>query len=275
MKKKILIFILLFISLQTHISAQSPKKYYSENKKHKFYFYWGYNRAAFLKSDIHFIGENHDITLYDVVAKDRPTPFAFKEYFAITKISIPQYDYRVGYYLTPNLGISVGLDHMKYVVKDNQIVKISGTIDSKASQKYAGVYDKKDIELTEDFLRYEHTDGLNLISLDIERLYPIGSAFKNKLRLNAQVGGGGGIVVPRTDARLFGRGANNPFHIAGWGIDAKTGLKLDLFKHFFLQTEVRTGFINLNDVLILHTESQRARQNIIFGEWYMLGGWYF
>jgi hypothetical protein len=210
-----------------------------------------------------------------VKAKERPTPFSVKGYFALKNLSIPQYNYRIGYYLTSNLGISVGLDHMKYVVTKLQTVKISGTIGEKASAKYAGVYEQKEMVLNTDFLVFEHTDGLNLLSVDVEKLYPMKAFAKNRFRLNGQIGGGGGIVIPRTDARLFERGANNPFHLAGWGTNVKAGLKLDILKHFFLQTEIRTGFIRLSDILISHPETQRAKQNIIFGQWYMLGGWYF
>ncbi len=276
--KKIVSFLLFFVFFLLLAKAQTltpTKKYYSENKQHKVYFYWGYNRCAFLKSDIHFIGPDHDFTLHKVKAKERPTPFSVKGYFALKNLSIPQYNYRIGYYFTSNLGISVGLDHMKYVVTKQQTLQISGRIDEKASPKYAGIYDHKEMELNTDFLVLEHTDGLNLLSVDVEKLYPMRAFAKNRLRLNGQIGGGGGIVIPRTDARLFERGANNPFHLAGWGTNVKAGLKLDILKHFFLQTEIRTGFIRLNDILILHTESQRAKQNIFFGEWYMLGGWYF
>ncbi len=251
------------------------KKYYSETKKHKFYFYWGYNHCAFLKSDLHFAGPLYDFTLYQVVAKERPTPFSLKNYFAIEHLSIPQYDYRIGYFLNEKIGISIGLDHMKYVVEQNQIAQISGTIDARASTKYAGSYDKKDVKLADDFLVFEHTDGLNLLSLDVERLYRIKSFAKNRLRLNAQVGGGGGLCIPRTDSHVFGDGLNNNFHVAGWGIDAKAGFKLDILKHFFLQTEIRTGFIQLNDILLHNEQPQRAKQNITFGEWYVVGGWWF
>jgi hypothetical protein len=278
MKKSIvillsLVFCINFAKAQT--TNANEKHYYSESKKHKIFFYWGYNRCAFLKSDIHFKGPVYDFKLEDVSAKDRPTPFTLKNYFTITEITIPQYDYRIGYHINEKYAISIGIDHMKYVVVQNQTAKLSGTIDKLASEKYVGVYDQKEIVVTDDFLRFEHTDGLNLVSLDLERSMKLTSFSKNRFRLNAQFGAGAGPCVPRTDAKVFGDRLNNNFHVAGWGLDAKAGLKLDILNHFFLQTEFRGGHIFLNDILIHNEQPQRANQNITFGEWYFVGGWMF
>ncbi len=164
---------------------------------------------------------------------------------------------------------------MKYVVAHQQTVKITGEIKKEISTTYAGTYLEKDIEIVPEFLGFEHTDGLNLLSLDLERLYSLHSFAKNKLRLSGQLGIGAGIVIPRTDARVMGFGLNNRFHRAGWGVSTKFGLKLDILKHFFLQTEFRTGFIALNDILISNDAPDRAKQNIVFGQWNLVGGWYF
>lgn len=277
--KKIFIFSTFLLFLIPYIYGQNEpmalKKYYSESKKHKFYFLWGYNRAAFAKSDISFISPNYNFTLAGVRAKDRPTPFTLPNYFKLQNLSIPQYNYRIGFFLNKNTSISLGLDHLKYVVSQQQTVKISGEIKKEISSAYAGVYSEKDIAIVPEFLKFEHTDGLNLLSLDIERLYSVRSFVKNKLRLNGQLGAGIGPVIPRTDSRVMGFGLNNRFHHAGWGFSTKIGLKLDVLKHFFLQTEFRTGFITLNDILISNDAPDRAKQNIVFGEWNLVGGWYF
>jgi hypothetical protein len=52
------------------------------------------------------------------------------------------------------------MDHMKYVVEQNQVVQIDGTI-SKMESPYHGEYQDDDIMIVEDFLQFEHTDGLN------------------------------------------------------------------------------------------------------------------
>ena len=61
-----------------------PKHWLDLNDKfyqYRAYVYWGYNRSFFTNSDIHFHGNGYDITVYNVVAKDRPEKFSFKNYF--------------------------------------------------------------------------------------------------------------------------------------------------------------------------------------------------
>ena len=121
----------LFFLLPQTASSQNPAAGHrfswfaqpdSGSRFQRFFFYWGYNRATFAKSDIHFSGPDYDFTLFDVVAKDRPTKFNFKTYFSPTSITIPQYDYRFGFFLTRHFAISIGMDHMKYVVTNDQTV---------------------------------------------------------------------------------------------------------------------------------------------------------
>ena len=286
--KTVFIFLFLSFTLKAQISTDTLKKLppldvnpigqyqYSESvKKGRFFFYWGYNRANFKNSNIHFKGPHYKFTLFDVKAKDRPTAFNIETYFGPTTIWIPQYNYRIGYYFSPHWGISLGLDHMKYVVNYDQTVNITGSIDSVASKKYAGNYTNQAVALTEDFLRYEHTDGLNLLSLDAEYVLPLTQMWKGRLRLVAQAGGGAGAVIPRTDSHVFGDGLNNHFHLSGWGVSAKASLKMDILKRLFVQVQGRAGYINLSDILLHNEQPQRASQNISFGQYNVVAGVYF
>ncbi len=232
----------------------------------RFYFYWGYNRATFAKSDIHFSGPEYDFTLFNVEAKDRPTKFSFKTYFGPTTISIPQYDYRLGFFLTRHFAISLGVDHLKYVMVNDQTVWMSGVISKEASPRYAGNYLQKPIRLTEDFLRFEHTDGLNLVNLDLEYHLPVLQLARPNLALHLLVGLGGIWVVPRTDVHVFGYGLNNKFHLAGYSLAGKAGLRLYVLKRLFLMAETKVGYITLPDILLYNDQPQRASQNILFWE---------
>src|SRR6266496_3589729 len=69
----------------------------------RLYFYWGYNREIFSKTDIHFHGKGYDFTIYGATAHNRPTPFTFNDYANPGRITIPQYNFHVGYYLKHNI----------------------------------------------------------------------------------------------------------------------------------------------------------------------------
>ena len=274
--KSLLLPILLLLSFICNArtdstSAPSPKP----GRKGSFSFYWGYNRAKFSSSDIHFHGPDYDFTLYDVKASDRPSPFTLKGYFSPSRIWIPQYNFRLGYFLTNNFHISFGMDHMKYVVDHDQQVLISGVVAAEASPRYAGTYLNDTVTLTRDFLTFEHTDGLNLASFEFEYLQPIKKFFRGNIGINANFGAGGVWMITRTDVRVFEDGINNDFHIAGFTMSAKAGLRVDIWKYFFVSGDVKAGYVHLPWVLIKNSAPEGADHNFTFMEYTFNVGGYF
>ena len=85
-------------------------------KTRKFFVYWGWNRDAYTDSDIRFHGNSYDFKLSKVVAHDRQTPLGLDPYLAPGSVTIPQTNCRIGYFLNDHWSISIGLDHMKYVM---------------------------------------------------------------------------------------------------------------------------------------------------------------
>lgn len=258
-------FLLLFFLIYTSGVAQTTAEYPS--KKGQLYFFWGWNRAYYSHSDIHFKGENYDFTLKNVVAKDRQTPIGADPYLQPGKITIPQTNFRIGYYLNDHYEISIGDDHMKYVVAQNQKVKIDGYI-SNTGTAYDGNYADQDINLYNDFLKYEHTDGLNYINIEIRRTDNFSHLFKIKpdaaIQLYSLAGIGTGVLFPRTNCTLLNNARNDEFHVAGYGFAPVAGLNITFFKRIFLQGELKGGFINLPDVRTTSSESDKAKQHFFF-----------
>lgn len=241
------------------ISAQEK----STSRKGQLYFYWGWNRNFYSNSDIHFIGNNYDFTLYDVKAKDLPRHFNFENYFSPGNITIPQYNFRIGYYLSHHYDISVGSDHMKYVVRNFQNVLISGYIKSTGTI-YNGNFNKNVINLSKDFLELEHTDGLNYANIEIRRSDLIFQ--KRFFALESRFGVGTGILYPRTYSVLLGMPTHDEFHLSGFGLGVVGGIHLGFFKHFFIQFESKLGYINMPDILTTEQSSDKASQSFYFSQ---------
>ncbi|MDB4107627.1 hypothetical protein N9595_04100 [Bacteroidia bacterium] len=91
-------------------------------------------------------GENYDFTLRDVVAKDKPAEFDINTYFNPENVTILQYNFRIGYYFRDKYHISLGVDHMKYVVQPNQVVKIDGEINDPGN-RFNGTYTNEDLKI--------------------------------------------------------------------------------------------------------------------------------
>ncbi|MCO5273452.1 MAG: hypothetical protein M9900_00865 [Flavobacteriales bacterium] len=232
--------------------------------RHRVFLQWGYNRAQFSTSDIRFTGPGYDFTLNSVVAKDRPEPFSLNGYFNPKYLWIPQYNYRAGWFPSERWSISIGLDHMKYVMVRGQQVAYTGHLgDDGNGRQYAG---SGQLDLTPDLLTYEHTDGLNLLSVELDHYLRLWHSGNGLHALYFTPGLFAGPVIPRTDVRLFGEGLNNRFHLAGYGIGAQAGIFALVHDRIFVRARVHAGFINLPDVLTTGTADERAKQHFYFIE---------
>ena len=262
-QKKLLVLFLMVLSLS--INAQENQKKKVTNKG-KFFAYWGWNWASYSDSNIRFKGENYDFSLQDVKARDTPSAFTFKKYFGITNLTKPQTNARIGYFFKENYTISLGVDHMKYVVNNDQFVAIDGTINI-GNTTYDGVYNGEQIQLTEDFLRLEHTDGLNYVNIQLYRFDDVSSWFgldSESFQINITEGFGAGILYPKTDTSLLGLDRHDDYHISGYGLSAGFGLNLTFLKHFFIQADLKGGYINMPDVKISTNAADSASQDFFF-----------
>jgi len=234
--------------------------------KGELYLQWGYNWSAYSASDLHFQGEGYDFTLNDVTAEDRPTPFSFGTYLKPSRMTIPQYDGRIGYFIGDRTSLSVGVTHLKYVVQQMQGTTITGYIDDSVSSEYGGIYDNTLIQLDYDFLMYEHTDGLNYANVEIETMVPIWENGGRSLGLYATIAVGAGLVTPVTDVTLFGDQRSDKFYFAGLGLNTKTGLKFEFLKRLYLQYFISVGWLNLSGIPTRSEGADTADQSIFYIE---------
>lgn len=263
---RILFFLpIYFLALNILTAQETTPKRYTEHNKGKFYIYWGGNRENFTKSDIHFWGKDYDFTLYDVEAHDKPKGWHV-DYVNPTRMTIPQTNFRMGYFINDHYNISLGVDHMKYVMYQDKVVNYTGNYPNRGSYGEAVANDQ--ILLTEAFLTYEHTDGLNYVNTEFCRVDDISKilGIKNtdKFQVNLTEGLGAGVLYPKTNAKLLGKERHDDFHISGYGLSAKAGINLTFFKYFFIQGELKGGYINMPDVRTSFDSADRASQHFSF-----------
>lgn len=254
-------YITFFITIFCARFAFSQSPVNQRNQKGKIYAYWGWSNEWYTKSNITFTGKDYHFTLEKTVAKDRQSPFDFDTYFNPGNVTIPQYNFRLGYFISDKWNISIGIDHMKYVMQQNQTVKVTGEI-ANSYTPYNGVYNHTDIALTPDFLKFEHTDGLNY--LNSEMRYFSSLATWNKVQIHYLAGAGIGALVPRTNTTLLNKERYDEFHLAGYGIGAVAGLNITFYKYFFIQTELKSGFINMPDIRTTKFIEDKAKQHFYF-----------
>lgn len=270
---RIIFFLSLsFISIQ--LPAQVETTFATRHSKGEFYAYWGWNADWYSRSDIRFHGNNYDFSLTKVVAHDRQTPLGLDSYLSPGRVTIPQTNFRIGYFLTDHWSISLGLDHMKYVMDQGQTVPITGFIQN-SNTPYDGFYNQNPIQLTEDFLQFEHTDGLNYINIEIRRhdnLLSLRRFHLPDIDFNLIEGFGIGALLPKSNTTLLMNQRYDEFHLAGYGLGGFIGLNITFFKYFFIQGELKGGYINMPDIRTTEFKPDRASQHFLFLESNLLLG---
>ena len=262
--KKILFVIALITSFSTFGQDVTNIKYTSTNKG-KFFVYWGGNRETYSKSDITFTGKDYNFTLENVPAHDKPKGWHI-DYFNPARMTIPQTNFKLGYFISDHYNISIGVDHMKYVMHQNVPVTISGSYPNAGN--YGETLPNSQVLLTEEFLTFEHTDGLNYINTEIARFDDVSKLLHlpntDKFQVNTVVGAGFGLLYPKTNAKVFNKPRHDDFHVSGWGTGVKAGLNFTFFKHFFIQTELKGGYINMQDIRTTGSTNDKASQDFLF-----------
>ena len=246
----------------TPYKAEKKEKPLPLSNKGQVFVFYGWNRGAYSNSDIHFSGNGYDFQLNNVSARDKPTKFGIV-YFDPSWFTVTQYNFRLGYFIKDNLALVLGIDHMKYVMKQDQTVDFRGNI---SDPKYATMVQNGQVNLSDgEFLTFEHTDGLNYENLGLEKYKNL--IHKKNIDLVWSYGAGLGFMFPKSNVKLFGNDRSDRFHVAGMGTDLRSSLNMVFWKNWIIRAEAKAGYINMWDIkTTLNNKPDKARQDFVFGE---------
>jgi hypothetical protein len=257
-----------FFSLPTLSFAQSNET--GPKGKPKWSVSWGWNWEGYSKSDIHFSGSDHNFTLKNVSAKDKQDALSLNtivtKWLNPAKMTLPQTNTRVAYQLNADTAIALNLDHMKYVVSDGQTVNASGYY---GSTTYAAGATQL---LNPSFMHFEHTDGLNVVTLEYEKQYPL--AGYQGARAFWLVGAG--VVVPKSNVtmNMVGQTRTDKYHLAGYAVNGAVGLEKDFATDLFIRSTAKFGHVNMNDV-VTSARGDKASHRFQFSEFSITAGYRF
>ena len=248
-------------------SASAEETQENIRQQGQWYGYWGWNRSQYSSSNIDFKGDDHNFTLHNADAQDRQNDVTvssiFNRYLSPVNLTIPQYNYRFGYFVADDWSVSLGFDHMKYVLEENQIVGLSGTIDTPGFEKTDP--SREDKQFSSDFMSFEHTDGLNMISLETEYFYSLWNHGKD-YDFALFAGAGAGLMIPKTNVKMLNYDRNDEFHLAGYATSIKGGFEFTFFHNWFLRGMAKFGYTNMDDVLTT-SDGEKASQTFYFDEY--------
>lgn len=284
-------FLLLFITTITIAQNDAIKKErYTAHNKGKFTLSWGGNRDQYSQSDIHFVGDDYNFVVQNAVAHDKPKGWHI-DYLNPSRMTIPQTNFKLGYFFSDKYSVSVGVDHMKYVMTQNQTANVTGYINLPSNQSesiYNGSYNNTPVDMSQNnaqeggfengttqegipaFLMFEHTDGLNYVHTEFARQDDISSWFginnTDKLQVNINEGLGLGLLYPKTNATVIGKARHDDFHISGYGTSLKAGINCTIFKYFTIEGALKGGYINMTDIRTTKSTADLASQKFFFAE---------
>ena len=225
--------------------------------------YWGWNRSTYSNSDIHFWGADHNFTLSSVKANDMQadvtTENIFGTFLSPANMTLPQTNLRIAYQVSPDTAWALNLDHMKYVVTPDQTVAFSGRITNDPQTGATRT-------LSTNYLNFEHTDGLNVVTLEYEKQYPV-TQWKAPFASRWVALVGAGIVYPKTNVTLnmVGRSRNDQFHLAGYSAGGGVGWEADFLDSWFFRSMFKIGYVTLPDVLT-SSQGDKASHNFTYNE---------
>ena len=228
------------------IKLPKPVKTKHSAAKGTLFAYWGYNRTAYSKSNITFVGPGYSFKMKGARAHDNQSPFSFENYFSPANLSVPQFNARIGYNFKNHWAVSLGYDHLKYIFADKNNVLLSGNVTPGIDNVtgFSGVYNQAPIITNRNTFHYENSNGLNYIRLEFSRIDQLFSLGVNKwFALSTSAGAGTGVILSISDFDFAGKKDSVITSLSGVGISTHAGLRFEFFKHFFIQPNVSAGFM--------------------------------
>ncbi|MCO5260877.1 MAG: hypothetical protein M9916_12090 [Crocinitomicaceae bacterium] len=246
MKQLVILTLIALFSLPAIAQKRKYDKPKDADKKGTLFFYWGYNRSFYSKSNLRFVGSGYDFTMGDAKAHDNPSKLGW-HYFDPKRITVPQFNVRIGYYFKDNWAISFGYDHLKYIFADQNHVKLSGHIDPGVDNTTMLSGDYKDYDYTTDrnTFHYENSNGLNYLRFEITRSNQwYRTKGKGWFAFTTNIGASIGGLLSYNDFTFAGKKDMVTISMSGYGISGHLGLRFEFFRHVFLQANYGGGFMH-------------------------------
>lgn len=214
----------------------------------RMYFSWGYNKEWYTKSNIHVQQESkgNDFVFAGILGKDKPgwdTKSIFKQ-----PISIPQYNYRLGYWLNDDWAVELNFDHTKYQVEQEQWLHVKGTMDHRAVDTYF---------VNRGNIRWQLNNGANFFLFNLVRRIQVPRLNYKNFNVSLLTKGGVGFMVPHVENTIFGASNKPGFQFGGWDVGAEAALRFTFFRISYLEFCNKAVYARYSN---LRVDGGKARQ---------------
>ncbi len=231
-------------------TEQTPPK-----KKKKFikevYASWGYNAEWYTHSSLHVsqsaLGNNY--TMVGVKAHDH---LGWNEGLFSEALSIPQYNYRLGFLLDEERGwgFEINFDHTKYIIS-NQNAHIKGTLNHRkvdttvAFNEGNGFY-------------YFLNNGANFLLFNVTKKWHLLNTSHGNVKVDFLGKFGVGPVIPHTQNELFGQKNDQGFQFGGWNTGAEGSLRATFWHYAYLEYSNKLDYARYHNLNVYDGAAHQA-----------------
>ncbi|MCC6185719.1 MAG: hypothetical protein IT256_01060 [Chitinophagaceae bacterium] len=240
--------LLLAILLLSAANSKAQNTDYVGNKG-QLYFSWGYNKEWYTLSNIHVRQESlgNDYTFRNVIGKDKPgwdTKSIFKQ-----AISIPQYNYRLGYWFKDNWAFEINFDHTKYQVEQQQLLHIEGQINSLPVDTHI---------INRGNLMWQLNNGANFFLFNIVHRYQVPRMQYKNFNISLLMKGGMGFMTPHVENTILGNSNKPGFQLSGLNVGVEAALRFTVFKYAYLEFCNKAVYARYNNLKIYEGTARQA-----------------
>jgi hypothetical protein len=244
--KLLRIAFVLLLMIPAFTQAQEPKKQDQKKKERKreIYFSWGYNKEWYTNSDVQVSQPSSfsHYTLHNVHSHDHP---GWDEGLLSTPISIPQYNYRLGYIFDreKGWGFEINFDHTKHIIQDGQQVHMTGVRN--------GNHLDSNINFSEsNGFYYYLNNGANFLLFNVVKRWNWHESKTGGFKLDALGKAGVGPVIPHVQNSFFGQASEPGFQFGGWNMGVEAGIRATFFKHIYLEFTNKIDYASYSNLKV-------------------------
>jgi hypothetical protein len=241
---------IVFLS-NNSLTAQTTTTAKKKERKHEFYFSWGYNKEWYTKSNVKIsqpsLGNNY--TFKNISGHDHP---GWDEGLFTAPISIPQYNYRIGYFFNKKKGLAfeINFDHTKFIFAD-QNARIVGTLNNRQVDTVVAFNNANGFN-------YYLNNGANFLLFNIVKRWHISTSKKENFKLDFLGKAGIGPVIPHVENKFFGQ-ANDPhFQFGGWNIGLEGAFRATFYKYAYLEFSNKLDYASYSGLKIYEGTAKHA-----------------
>lgn len=238
--------IVIFLSVY-NCKAQEKRVH----RKGEFYFSWGYNKDWYTKSNVRIRQDEHgnNYQFKNVSSHDHPG-WDENDFFS-KDLTIPQYNYRIGYFFNDkkNLGVEINFDHTKFIISDGQSVKVIGTLNNRH-------VDSSLIFSENNGFYYYLNNGANFLLFNIVKRWQYVQS--RHIRIDFLGKAGIGPVIPHVENSFFGQKNHPGFQLGGWNTGAEGVVRATFFKHIYLEFSGKLDYARYSNLKIYSGTAKHA-----------------